>query len=1584
MATQDGRADLDTLRRDLVRRKLAERELGEAPASATRGAALTPAQRRMWSLQQLDPASAGYNVRIAVDLGGQLDVVAMGSAVRAVVKRHDVLRTTYAMADDGEVRPVAHPDLPPVVDVRDLRVLPVGERETETDRICRELGSRPFDLAADSPVRVGLIVTGKTTATLLVVAHHIAWDDATSAIFYGELMSAYTGAVLPPAPQFAQLSLESREGGAEFWREALGAPPEPLQLPVSRDTTSGVDQHRHFRPGIAGRVRDLAKSDGASTFMVLLAAVTALLHRYTGSRDLVIGAPVVNRDLPGGDEVVGYLGNTIPLRVRVEHEDTFATLLARAKSVCLAAYAHQDVDLDDIARAVEPGRTRGDAGLFDVVLSLRTPVLGPFRNAGFTAVRRHVPGSDARFSLTLAVETDGEDLTVEANHPNGPHAVELISRLLGHLDLILDVALAVPDTLVADLPILTEGERAELTSWNSTDAEVAAPLLPELFAKQVAATPDARAVLATGQELSYCELDRRATALARLLVADGVTPETLVAIAIPRSVEMLVAVLAVVKAGAAYVPVDPEYPADRVRFMLTDSRPGVLLTTSNTCLPITPGLPTILLDAPDTAARLAEVEPGDPEVDLVPGHPAYVIYTSGSTGVPKGVMISHDALRNHLAWSLDRFPGLAGHALVHSSISFDFTVTPLFGPLICGGSIELCEDSPDAIADAVGEATFLKITPSHLPLLPSVRFANDGPRTLLIAGEALRGEMLDDWRVPDGIDVINEYGPTETTVGSLLHPVSTVDGAVAAGPVPVGSPVANLTCHVLDERLRLVPVGVEGELYIGGEQAARGYLNRPGLTASRFVANPFGEGRLYRTGDRMRWLPGAALEFRGRVDDQVKIRGFRVEPGEIEAVLRTHPAVSRAVVIARIDGPGGTYLAAYVVADWFDADALRTHVAATLPDHMVPAAFMQIAEIPLSPSGKLDRRALPAPSFGAAVGTRPADELETRIAALFADVLGRESVGVDESFFELGGDSIVAIRLVGRAGKAGLKIKPRDVFAHRTPAALAALPGLSKPAEDDLAPRLAELFAQALGRESVGVDESFFELGGDSIVAIRLVGRAGKAGLKIKPRDVFAHRTPAALAKVAVLKEATTVAADGTGPVELTPIMRSFAERGPLGDGHRMSLVFEGPGQLDETKLTAALQAVLDRHDALRARLTRGEGLPSLEFQQVGSVRAAAVLRRAESDVDAELDAAAGRLAPAEGVVVQAVWFPGTPRLLVVVHHLVMDGVSWRVFVEDLAAAYNGNALPPVATPFRTWATGLRVADRTSELPAWRAVLDGPDPLQDKALKDQTWSDLRTVTVRLDAETTNAVLTTVPALFFAGVDDVLLAALAVAGGTWNADARSFSVLLEGHGRQEAAVPGADLSRTIGWFTSQHPVRLDTTGVDLAEALDGGAAAGALVKRVKEHLRSWPDHGIGFGMLRHLQGDVDLAGAPAPRIGFNYLGRFDAAGEAGWTVPAGGLSAAYDSDMPLIAGLVINAVTEHTAEGPALVSHWMYADGAFDEAEVVALSSLWHKALQGLARHASGGDAGGRTPSDVSLVSLNQNQLDALEAKWKRA
>ncbi|MGH8878080.1 MAG: amino acid adenylation domain-containing protein, partial [Stackebrandtia sp.] len=1040
--------------------------------------------------------------------------------------------------------------------------------------------------------------------------------------------------------------------------------------------------------------------------------------------------------------------------------------------------------------------------------------------------RRYLHNGSARFALTLAAEVAGDELSVEANYPTSPFADDMIGQLLSHFDALLDAALANPGAPIAELGLLTADERHRLvTEWNDTDTEVPTALTPELFEAQAQRTPDDTAVVFEGSALSYAQLNVAANRFARHLIASGIGPEDVVALALPRSVEMVVAVLGVMKSGAAYLPVDPSYPGDRVRFMLTDSQPELLVTTTDTAevLPEMSELTRLVMDDVTTVTTLEQYSVSTPRdadrvTPLHPCNPAYVIYTSGSTGTPKGVTVDHQALRSHLWWAGRMFTGLAGRTLMHSSISFDFSVTPMFGTLVRGGVLELCEDSLDAISNTAAAATFLKITPSHIPLLPAVRFSDSGTRTLVFGGEALRGAALADWQRPGAgtVEIINEYGPTEATVGCLTHSVAP-GREIPRGPVPIGRPVENSACYVLDGGMRVVPVGVAGELYVGGVQLARGYLRRPGLTAARFVANPFGVAgsRLYRTGDLVRWRADGVLEFVGRVDDQVKVRGFRVELGEIESVLAGHPAVAQAAVAARDDGPGGNYLVGYVVPagagpsghGTVDVPALREQVASALPDYMVPAAFVVLDALPMTPSGKTDRRELPAPDLTPATASRdPETQVEQVLSELFAEVLGLDRVGVDDSFFELGGDSIVAIQLVSRARAAGVMFSPRDVFEHKTVAQLAAMTSATQ----------AEAVAE-------------------------------------KPDD-------------------------GVGPVALTPIMRSFLMRGELLDRHRMSVLLGVPAELDQDGLVRVLQSILDQHDVLRSRLVPDKAGPVLEVSERGSVPAESLVRRvavaggrngdAGEVVRAELDDAVGRLDPAAGVMVQVVWFDGgSPggRLLIVIHHLVIDGVSWRVLTQDLATAWRAVAadeepvLEPVGTSFRRWAQGLvdaaGGASRADELESWRGVLAGPDPMLGASRLDgsvHTWSTVRTVTVRVPVETTAAVLTTVPAAFYAGVNDVLLAGLGLAVAHWRrgrGEAEpSVLVTLEGHGREEELVEGADLSRTVGWFTSQHPARLDAGGLDLDEALAGGPGAGAMVKRVKEHLRSLPDHGMGYGLL----------------------------------------------------------------------------------------------------------------------------------------
>ncbi|MFI6688489.1 amino acid adenylation domain-containing protein [Streptomyces sp. NPDC050485] len=1552
---------------------------------------LSYAQSRLWFLHRYEGPSATYNLSYVLPLRGELDTGALASAVRDVVVRHESLRTLFVADGRGVGAQV-------VVAGGDV-VLEVPVREVAPDAVAaavaEEVGYR-FDLSTEIPVRACVLRCAADEHVLVLLMHHIAADGESMAPLARDLGAAYAARLCGEAPEWADLPVQyadytlwqrellgdETDAGSvlaeqlAYWREELADVPQPLSLPVDRPRPP-VPSHRGdtvdfvIEPELLAAVEDVARAQGATVPMVLQSALAVLLHLMGGGDDVTMGAPIAGRTDEGLADLVGFFVNTWVLRANVSGNPSFESLVRQVRDKAVTAYDHQDVPFERLVESLNPERSTAYHPLFQVMFAWQNMAHEGLEPTGLKARFVPVPTETAKFDLLFSmVDAPGRGVSGEVEYATDLFDRRTVEALAARFVQVVRQVAADPGTRVGALEVLEAGERQRLLyDLNDTVAVTPDLTVPGLFERQARATPDAVAVVCGEVTWTYAELNARANRLARELVRHGAGPEQLVGLALPRSADLVVGLLGILKSGAGHLPIDPRYPSRRLGFVLSDARPQCILTDSATqgVLPQDDGRAVrLLLDELDLASGDGtDLRDAERTAALSPQNLAYVMYTSGSTGTPKGVAITHHGVVNGVLRLAHPTGVTAGsRILAGTSVAFDVSVFEIVTALTAGGSVEVVRDVLELAERDSWTGAVISTVPSVFgELLDSIadRITVDA---LVFAGEALPAALVTRVRAAlPGVRVVNTYGQSESFYATAaVLPEACGD----TGSAPIGRPLGNMRTYVLGPGLAPVPPGVVGELYVAGA-VGRGYHGRPGLTAERFVADPFGPAgaRMYRTGDLARWTGAGQLEYAGRADAQLKIRGLRIEPGEVEAALTAHPGVAQAAVAVREGRGAGRQLVGYLVpvrnagvdADDIDLAAgvsvgeVRRFAADRLPEFMVPAVFVVLDRLPLTPNGKLDRAALPEPEFGADRYRAPQSPTEEILAAVYAEVLGVDRVGADDDFFTVGGDSIRSIQVVSRARARGVEVSPRQIFEARTVAALA---------------RLAS-----------------------------------------------ARRQPAG---GAVLEEFD---GGGVGRMPLPPIDRQLRELGGSWAGFAMSALVELPDGIDAAGLTATLSAVLDHHDVLRSRLVHTDD-GGLLVGPPGSVDTAALIHRVTCDgrwdarwrqaAAAELDAATGRLDPDAGVMVQAVWFDpaaggGTGRLLLVLHHLVVDGVSWRILLPDLAAAWarvragRPPALPQVATSMRRWMHALETEaaaeNRAAELPLWKSILDGPDPVIGSRRLDPAvdrMPTVDTVRVRLTAPVTEALLTTLPAAFRCGVQDGLLAALVVAVARRRAvrgtDAPSVLIGVEGHGREENVVPGADLSRTVGWFTSLFPVRLDTAGCDLDEVLSGGPAAGRLVKSVKEQLLAVPDHGIGFGLLRHLnpRAAAELRQYPAPQVELNYLGRFSAADmpqdlrglgfhQATDTVE----SAVPDADLPAPAALHIEAQATDTAQGPVLEAAFSFPTGALAREEAQELAEQWRAALEGLARHAAAPGAGGLTPSDVPLVSVAQGEIE----QWER-
>ncbi len=1029
---------------------------------------LSFAQQRLWFLDQFEPNSPLYNIIKAIRIQGPLRREALQHTLNMIIKRHEVLRTIF-IARDGTPHQIIRDPQPAPLQVIDLRPWPAATREAEAHRLLQQEAHRPFDLTQDLMLRATLLHLKQEEYLLLLVMHHIASDGWSMSVLFREFSILYAAfasgqpSPLPELPlQYADFAIWQREWlqgkvldeQLAYWKKQLADAPPLLELPTDHPRPS-VQQFRgahhpfQISSSLTDALKGMSQQEGVTLFMTLLAAFQTLLYRYSGQEDILIGSPIAGRTRAELEGLIGFFVNTLVLRTRFAETLTFRELLSQVREVCLGAYAHQELPFEKLVEELQPARSLSHTPLFQVLFVLQNTPRSTLALPGVTVSPLDVEGDTTKFDLTLSLTEERDGLKGWMKYNTALFGRTTIQRMVGHFQTLLAGIVANPDQPIGLLPLLTPPERHQLlVEWNNTQTDYSTEwCIHELFEAQVERTPDAIAVVFEDTYLTYRELNARANQLAHHLREVGVGPEVLVGIYMERSLEMVVGILGILKAGGAYMPLDPIYPQERLAFMLTDAQVQIVLTQEELLASLPMLENSLVLCLTRDWEEITQKSSENLSTEITTDNLAYVMYTSGSTGKPKGVMISHRGICNYLLWIQRAYPLTEkDRVLQRASFGFDVSVREIFWPLIAGAQLVMIRAGNhydiayliQLIRDQ--HITVVRFEPSVLQVLLKEQGLETckNLRHVICGGELLPSELQEQLFIQLDTEFHNAYGPTEASISATFWTCKRDENYLRS--VPIGFPIANTQIYLLDAHLQPVPVGIPGELYISGEGLARGYFNRPELTAEKFIPNPFCNepgSRLYKTGDLARYRPDGSIEFLGRIDDQVKIRGFRIELGEIEVVLSQHVAVRDAVVLLREDLPGDKRLVAYIVPHPPEQvpslHDLQSFLKQKLPEYMLPSAYVFLEVFPLTPSGKINRRALPAPER-----TRPAldtgfvaprTSMEALIAEIWQEVLGVDRVGVYDNFFDLGGHSLLSMQVVARLEKqVGIRINPREMI----------------------------------------------------------------------------------------------------------------------------------------------------------------------------------------------------------------------------------------------------------------------------------------------------------------------------------------------------------------------------------------------------------------------------------------------------------------------------------------------------------------------------------------------------------------------------
>jgi amino acid adenylation domain-containing protein len=1275
------------------------------PRADRHSAIVSFAQQRLWFLDQLEPNSASYNVPRAIKIEGLLDTDALSQTLNALVARHEPFRTRFASVD-GTVRQIIDDEAQIDLPVLDLRDLPADERDAKARQLSAKEAARPFNLAHGPVIRSRVLRLGEREHILLLTTHHIVSDAWSAGILFrelGELYDAFASgqpSTLAPLPiqyaDFAEwqrqwLQGEVLEEQLAYWQQQLDGATSTLNLPTDRPRPSqptfrGEYKFRKLSEGVSQELAQLSKREGATLFMTLLAAFQTLLWRYTDQDDIVVGSPIAGRNRAETEGLIGFFINTLALRTSLAGDPTFRELLARVKEVAVGAYAHQDLPFEKLVEELQPERDLRRNPLFQVMFQFQNTARSLLKLQDLTLTSLDVSTKTSKFDLTLAALEEAGRLSLVMEYSTDLFDGQTIERMLHHYATLLEGIVINPDARIASLPLMTEAECHQLVvEWNHTEAEFPADrCIHQLFEEQAARTPEATAVAFGGEQINYSELNARANQLARYLREHGVGPEARVAVGVERSIDMIVGLLGILKAGGAYVPLETSYPAERIAFILEDSRSQLLLTQESLLTSLPPSnARTICLDG--DWENISGESKDNLATAVTAENAAHVIYTSGSTGRPKGVLSAHRASINRFAWMWRQYPFARDEVCCQkTSLSFVDSIWEIFGPLLQGVPLVIIQDEvvkdPRRFASTISSnrVTRLVLVPSLLRvILESDNNLAESLRPLrycISSGETLPNELATEFnkKLPRA-KLINLYGSSEVAADVTCYEVK---GTTNLGNIPIGRPIANTRVLILNENLQPAPVGVPGEIFIGGDGLARGYFDRPELTAERFIPDPFSTqpgARLFRTGDLGRYLAEGNIEYRGRRDNQVKVRGFRIELGEIESVLSAHPQVDQAVVIAR-DDAGDKRLAAYVVANGNRPAAtdLRAHLRGKLPEYMVPSAFVMLDSLPLTASGKVNRLALPATDQlqTAEEFMAPRTTTEDVLANIWAEVLNLERVGMNDDFFSLGGHSLLLARVASRIG---------DAFEVELPL------------------------------------RALFEASTVSALAERIeTQRRAKAG-RIEPPVVALPR-------------------NGRLPLSFAqePLW-FFDQLEPGSAAYNIPRALRLKGALNKQALQQSLDAIVARHEVLRTNFLNDNGRPALRIAENAGVEIQLIDLRhlatgeresrtrtlAAQEVRQPFDLASDRLLRA--IVIRL--GEEDHVLLLTMHHTISDGWSMGVLLRELVESYNAitngrdPSLPKLTVQYADFAAWQRQflagPQLENQLEYWRGQLDrAPEVIQ--------------------------------------------------------------------------------------------------------------------------------------------------------------------------------------------------------------------------------------------------------------------------------